>query len=125
DLGVCGGFASEPSAEMIRAADVVLAVGAGLNQFTTGFNTQFNETARIIQIELGDEPTNPEVELFIECDANQASTQLLELLVGHTAPDRPWNGVAEHARDSRLTFDRDTGTGQAPDGRLDPRSVMH
>src|SRR5699024_8161891 len=33
DLGVCGGFASEPSAEMIRSADVVLAVGAGLNQF--------------------------------------------------------------------------------------------
>jgi len=125
DLGVCGGFASDPSAEMIRSADVVLAVGAGLNQFTTGFNTQFNETARIIQIDVADEQTNPEVELFITGDANQASSKLLELLADHTAPDHPWNGVAEHARDSNLNFYRDTGTGQASDGRLDPRTVMH
>lgn len=41
DLGVCDGFASEDASMLIRQADVVFAVRAGLNQFTTAFVTQF------------------------------------------------------------------------------------
>ncbi|MFF2317915.1 thiamine pyrophosphate-dependent enzyme [Arthrobacter sp. NPDC058097] len=35
-----------------------------------------------------------------------------------------WDGIATEARNSRLTYTRDSGTGQAADGRLDPRTVM-
>ncbi|HEX2248159.1 MAG TPA: thiamine pyrophosphate-binding protein, partial [Arthrobacter sp.] len=51
DLGVAGGFASEPSAALIKQADVVLVVGAGLNQFTTAFGQGFAPDARIIQVD--------------------------------------------------------------------------
>ncbi|WP_173092874.1 thiamine pyrophosphate-binding protein [Actinomadura verrucosospora] len=35
DVGVCGGFATTPGRELIRRSDLLLAVGAGLNTFTT------------------------------------------------------------------------------------------
>lgn len=125
DLGVCGGFASEPSSELIRAADVVLVVGAGLNQFTTAFNTQFNPEAQLIQIDLTHETTNERVDVFLHGEATATVEALATRLETSTTPPLPWQGQAEHARDSTLNFDRDTGTGQAEDGLLDPRSAMH
>ncbi|GAA3940575.1 thiamine pyrophosphate-binding protein [Actinomadura viridis] len=35
DVGVCGGFATRIGRELIRGSDLLLAVGAGLNAFTT------------------------------------------------------------------------------------------
>lgn len=124
DLGVCGGFASEDASKLIRQADVVLAVGVGLNQFTTAFGTQFDAGATLIQIDLSPEPTNPRVDKHLQADAAAAANALLELLSAHQPPSRRWEGIAEEARDSRLNFSRDKGTGQAPDGLLDPRSAM-
>lgn len=124
DLGVCGGFASEGSAELIRQADVILAVGAGLNQFTTAFNTQFAPDAQLIQIDLVSEPTNALVDVFAQARASEAVTGLLEMVAEHGVPTTPWDGAAEHARSSSLNFARETGDGQAPDGLLDPRSAM-
>lgn len=124
DLGVCGGFASEASSELIRSADVVLVVGAGLNQFTTAFNTQFNPDAQLIQVDLVPEKTHDRVEIFLRGEAETITQMLLDALAAHHSPTLPWGGVAESARDSMLNFDRDPGTGQAQDGRLDPRSAM-
>ena len=125
DLGVCGGFASESSSELIRTADVVLVVGAGLNQFTTAFNTQFNPDAQLIQIDLAPEQTHDRVNVFLRGDCTATVEALLSRLAHHAAPATPWDGQTEHARYSTLNFDRDTGTGQADDGLLDPRSAMH
>lgn len=123
DLGVSGGFASEPSGELIRRADVVLAVGTALNQFTTSFGHQFGPDATVIQIDLADAPTNPCVDLFIHADAEAAVQGLAERLPGG-ALNQHWDGTAEHAAGSQLHFERHPGLGKAPDGRLDPRSVM-
>lgn len=125
DLGVCGGFASQASSELIMKADVVLAVGVGLNQFTTAFNTQFNSDAKVIQLDLSAEPTSPVVELFLQAEATEAASSLVNLLSDHSASAPPWGGTAEHARSSLLNFERETGDGVAPDGLLDPRSAMH
>ncbi|GAA4119138.1 thiamine pyrophosphate-binding protein [Enteractinococcus coprophilus] len=125
DLGVCGGFASEASSDLIRTADVVLVAGAGLNQFTTAFNTQFNPDAQLIQIDLAQDKTNDRVNVFLRGDAKPTLEALLSRLETHAPPATPWAGEAEHARDSTLNFTRDTGTGQAEDGLLDPRSAMH
>ena len=125
DLGVCGGFASEASSALIKRADVVLAVGVGLNQFTTAFNTQFDDEAKIIQIDLAPAPTNPRVAQFVQADAADAAAGLLDLLTDYSAPTTPWNGMAEHAHSSLLNFEREIGKGVAPDGLLDPRSAMH
>lgn len=124
DLGVCGGFASEDASKLIRQADVVLAVGVGLNQFTTAFGTQFDAGATLLQIDLTPAPTNPRVDKHLRADAAAATDALLGQLADHAAPTQRWEGTAEEARGSRLNFSRDTGTGQAPDGLLDPRSAM-
>jgi len=124
DLGVCGGFASEPSADLVRHADVVLAVGAGLNQFTTSFGSAFGPDAHVIQIDVTDGATNPRVDRHVRADARSAVHELLGALEGHRALAEPWGGAAAGARESRLQFARPGGDDVAPDGRLDPRSVM-
>lgn len=127
DLGVAGGFASESSAGFIRAADVVLAVGAGLNQFTTSFGHAFSPDATVIQVDVRAQETNPRVDLFIQADAELA-VQAIAAEVAAAAPGvrpgLPWDGTAEAARGSLLQFDREPGEDAAPDGLLDPRSVM-
>jgi thiamine pyrophosphate-dependent acetolactate synthase large subunit-like protein len=102
----------------------VLAVGVGLNQFTTAFGTQFSPEATLIQIDVLSEKTNPRVDLYIRGDAEDATTRLSKELTGHMPPASPWGGTVEEARSSRLNFSRDTGTGQATDGLLDPRTAM-
>lgn len=124
DLGVCGGFASESSSELIKQADVVLAVGVGLNQFTTNFGTQFAQDAHIIQIDLLDRPTSPLVTTHVQADAAASIQLLLEVMNRETPVENRWEGRAEHARSSRLNFERAQGDGKAPDGLLDPRSAM-
>lgn len=122
DLGVCGGFASESSARLIREADVVLAVGVGLNQFTTSFGHAFNDDATLIQIDLLGAPTNVRVTTFIQSDAALAAEELLELTMERGT--RRWDGQAEEARSSGTHLERDPGQELNGDGRLDPRSVM-
>ena len=125
DLGVCGGFASEESSALIRQADIVLAVGASLNQFTTSFDTQFGSDACVIQIDICDAPTSPRVDEFLQADSTEAISRLLTEMGSDIELMIPWRGDAEAARESRLNFERDAGTGLAPDGLLDPRSAMH
>ncbi|MEH0109793.1 thiamine pyrophosphate-binding protein [Tersicoccus sp. MR15.9] len=124
DLGVAGGFASAASAELIRAADVVLVVGAGLNQFTTAFGQCFAPDARVIQVDLAEQALHAVVTDVVRGDAQVVVRALLDELADHPRPARPWRGDAEAARDGRLSFDREPGEQAAPDGRLDPRSVM-
>lgn len=114
DLGVCGGFASEFSARQIRESDVVLVVGAGLNQFTTAFGEAFDPLATVIQIDLADEPTNTRVDEFRRADAALAVSQILTELGDVARPD-----VDKPGGDARPQ-----GDALAPDGRLDPRSLM-
>ena len=125
DLGVSGGFASERSSELMNAADVVLVVGASLNQFTTAFNTQFGTEATVIQIDLETEATNPRVDVFASADAQLAAAQINQKISRKVAEGQRWGGVADDAESSTLNFARPVGDGTAEDGRLDPRSVMH
>lgn len=124
DLGVCGGFAAEDSSKLIRQADVILAAGIGLNQFTTAFGTQFSPEATLIQIDIEQGPTNPRVNRFIHGDAKTVANALLDIVPASLGARDRWDGMAPEARASLLTYSRDTGTGQASDGGLDPRTAM-
>ncbi|KAE8765835.1 thiamine pyrophosphate-binding protein [Georgenia thermotolerans] len=123
DLGVCGGFASEPTADLVRRADVVLVVGAGLNQFTTSFGSAFAPGARVVQVDVAEGPTHPVVGHYVRGDAALAVLGLLDSLDGRPAPVEPWGGAAAEAQDGRLQHARPAGDDAAPDGRLDPRTV--
>ncbi|WP_371744672.1 thiamine pyrophosphate-dependent enzyme [Georgenia sp. TF02-10] len=124
DLGVCGGFASEPSADLIRQADVVLVVGAGLNQFTTSFGSAFGPDVHLVQVDLADRATHPRVDRHIRGDARVAAAELLAALDGHPTPAQPWGGAAARAGEGPLQHARPAGDDVTADGRLDPRSVM-
>lgn len=122
DLGVLGGFASERSADLARRADVVLAVGAGLNQFTMSFGETFDPAARLIQIDIAERATHPAVVDFVRGDARLAALGLLERLRAAGRRSPAWPGL-DPAEVHDAGFDREPGEPLAADGRLDPRSL--
>lgn len=124
DVGVCGGFASPPAAELIRQADVVLVLGSGLDDFQTAFGSAFAPDARIVQVDVASRPTHPSVGLHVRADVGRAVVALLGVLEAGATPSDPWNGVAHEAGERDLHRVRDTGEGVARDGRMDPRSLF-
>ncbi|WP_343917233.1 thiamine pyrophosphate-binding protein, partial [Agrococcus citreus] len=124
-LGITGGFAAERSAEAAERADVVLVVGAGLNQFQTRFGDAFADGARVVQVDVVDAPTNPRVDELVRGDARLVAEALLALL-GDGAPsgDAGWER-AGYGDVTRAHFEREAGDPLAADGRLDPRSLFH
>lgn len=120
DLGVAGGFATDRAAHRIAEADVVLVVGAGLNQFTMRFGEAFAPDAHVIQVDLADAPTDPRVDELVHGDAALAAEGLLERLTGTTGSG--WFAATGPVRE-RHHLDRDPGEGMSADGRLDPRSL--
>ena len=157
DLGICGGFAAAGSAERIRAADVVLVVGAGLNQFTMSFGGSFGAEAQVLQIDLAPAATHPRVDEHLRAEAVPALAALRSLLEDDdaarglidsgSAPDAEVAGPAEVDQAVRTAIAaaspadpaesagrpvvtgadptaRPDGDPLAPDGRLDPRSLM-
>jgi thiamine pyrophosphate-dependent acetolactate synthase large subunit-like protein len=51
DLGICGGFASPLAGEQLAQADVVLALGARLNPWTTQHGRFFGPDATVIKVD--------------------------------------------------------------------------
>ncbi|WP_245974871.1 thiamine pyrophosphate-binding protein [Corynebacterium alimapuense] len=118
DLGVCGGFATAEVAGRIRKADVVLILGAGLNQFTTNHGQAFHSSATLIQIDLADVATWEGVSNFYQADVAGAIAALSAELArreGFT----PQDGLVLAAK----PVDVSVGEGLAADGLLDPRGL--
>ncbi|MBF6673562.1 thiamine pyrophosphate-binding protein [Glutamicibacter halophytocola] len=116
DLGITGGFSTEANTGIIARADTVLVLGASLNQFTTRFGELINESATLIQIDLGPAATNARVDCFATADAQSAA---LDLLGAVEAAESSWcSGLDLHDVRSRPAGDE-----KAEDGLLDPRRV--
>ncbi|SDT30841.1 thiamine pyrophosphate-binding protein [Microlunatus soli] len=118
DLGICGGFADDDAAKLINAADLVLVAGAGLNPFTMRHQTAFAEDATVVQIDCAPTATHERVDHFLHGDVRTT----VEALLPHLDPAsaRQWRQQAANRGDHRHP-----GTGLAPDGLLDPRTVAH
>ncbi|WP_114907965.1 thiamine pyrophosphate-binding protein [Ornithinimicrobium murale] len=119
DLGVAGGFGADGAMELIQQADVAVVFGASLNQFTMRFGELFAPSARVIQIDLSNTATHPQVGDFLHADAALAAQAVLAELSAIGAESSGWRESVDIA----ALRDHHPGTGQAPDGRLDPRSV--
>ncbi|MDR4534764.1 thiamine pyrophosphate-binding protein [Glutamicibacter sp. PS] len=116
ELGITGGFSTEKNAEIIAQADVVLVLGASLNQFTTRFGDLFGAQSTVIQVDLAAQATHPRVDYFATADISLTATALLaELGEG----DGDWNQRV----DLSGLRDRPAGDEVAGDGLLDPRRV--
>ncbi|SEB96572.1 Acetolactate synthase large subunit [Paramicrobacterium humi] len=118
DIGVAGGFGQDEAMRLAAEADVVVAAGAGLNQFTTRFGFLFGESATVIQLDVADTATNPRVDCFVTGDARLTAEALLDRL-----GDAPSTGWRDSVGDLAGLHRREPGDVAAPDGLLDPRSL--
>ncbi|QDO87516.1 thiamine pyrophosphate-binding protein [Ornithinimicrobium ciconiae] len=119
DLGVAGGFGAEGAMELIHQADVAVVFGASLNQFTMRFGELFDPAARVIQVDLSNTATHPQVGDYLHADAALAARAILAELEATGAQSSTWRESVDLAALRAY----DPGTGLASDGRLDPRSA--
>ncbi len=93
-LGIAGGFAAPLAAELLAGADVLLAVGASLNMWTTRHGTLVGPDTRIVQIdfESGAIGVHEPAEVGLVADAAEAARALVAELDrrGHRA--EAWGG---------------------------------
>ncbi len=72
-LGVIGGLATPATRELVNTADVVLAVGAGLNAFTTDFGRVFT-SATIIRIARDTSSLDESIPVALRIEADTLDT---------------------------------------------------
>lgn len=132
DLGVTGGFGQHRAMRLIAESDVVVVVGAGLNQFTMRFGDLFGPGTTLIRID--DEPlappksNHPITHVLLQGDAKEVLGTLLGSLCESGVASSGWRerviglepGGALRTREGGF---EDHSNGICVDGRLDPRSV--
>lgn len=120
DLGVTGGFGAEGAMALVREADVAVAFGASLNQFTMRFGELFAPGTHVAQVDVGLAATHPNVGAFIRGDAAVVAGALVDELAASGAATSGWRESVDLA--PLRAYDPGVGV-IAADGRLDPRSV--
>src|ERR671930_731924 len=120
DLGIAGGFASPTASRLLREADVVLAVGASLNQWTTRHGSLLAPDARVIQVDLDEEAIGAHraVDLGLVGDARETAEALLAALDGRGSRDAALPGEIAARRRRDEPYEETS----AP-GVLDPRTL--
>lgn len=121
DLGVTGGFGQENAMAVIAEADVVLVVGAGMNQFTMAFGHLINGGTTVIRVDDTVPHAPGRTDLLVLGDALLTVTAIRDGLRERAVVATGW-------RETVLTrgtdlHGRDAGEGVCLDGLLDPRSV--
>ena len=119
DLGVTGGFGAPAAMELIRQADVAVAFGASLNQWTMRFGQLFAPGTAVFQVDVAPAATHPHVGGYVRGDAALVARALADRLAGRGSPGRGWRDTI----DTASLVVQEPGDALAADGRLDPRSA--
>jgi thiamine pyrophosphate-dependent acetolactate synthase large subunit-like protein len=127
-LGISGGFASPAAAELIAQADVVLAVGAGLNMWTTRHGRLLCQTAAVIQVDHEAEQIGAHhpATLGIVSDAREAATALLAEIErrGPNHMRQPgWRSDEVRAKIAAGSWKATPYDDQSTDSQIDPRTL--
>ncbi len=125
DLGVVGGFSTQLTRELVGKADLIIAFGASLNQWTTHHETIYSSSATIIQCDttaaaLG---AQSRVTLGVVGDAAATAEALLHELV---ATGFQQAGFRTEAIQQKIANYRpeDEFVDESIEGRVDPRSLI-
>lgn len=121
DLGVTGGFGQEAAMRLIGTADIVLVVGASLNQFTLQFGALIPAGTTVIRID-DEERSHPIVTQFVHGDARLAVEAIADRVERLRSAPSGWRESVAGLRDGSLHV-RPTGEAALPDGLLDPRLI--
>jgi len=120
DLGIAGGFARPETVDIMRQADAVLVVGAGLNLFQTRYGSLFSPGTTVIQIDEQPAATCDQVTDFVQADAAAFAWQLAATVP--SATDGGWRAAHPELPDRPLGLNQPAPE-LAPDGRLNPHAV--
>jgi thiamine pyrophosphate-dependent acetolactate synthase large subunit-like protein len=124
DLGVAGTFSNEPAIELLAEADLVLAFGASLNEFTTLRGKLFPK-ATVVQFDANPSAIGMhlQVDLGVAGDARSSAAALTAELIrrGHESSGYRKAEVAAKIADFRV---ENTISDCGRPGALDPRMVM-
>ena len=121
-LGICGGFASPLAAGVIGQADVVVAFGASLNDFTLHGGMLLDPGATLVQIDTGAAPTAGRVDLCVSGDAAQVASALLDGVRARGLPAAGWRGEVA-AEIGRISWEHEPYDDASTASRIDPRSL--
>lgn len=121
DLGVTGGFGQEAAMHLVGTADVVLVVGASLNQFTMQFGALIAAGTTVIRID-DEERSHPIVTQFVHGDARLAVEAIADRIEQLRSAPSGWRESVAGFGDGSLRA-RPTGEAELPDGKLDPRLI--
>ena len=121
-VGIAGGFSSPVAAQLLGEADVVVAFGAALNQWTTRHGTLIAQRARVAQVDLDADAIGAHrpVDIGVIGDARATTEALVAALEGND-PARRTEALAE--RIAAGAWQRDPFEDAAVEGRLDPRTL--
>ncbi|MET4538401.1 acetolactate synthase-1/2/3 large subunit [Arthrobacter bambusae] len=121
DLGIAGGFSRKGALALLRQSDVVLAVGASLNDFQMRYGTLFPSVQSLVQVDTQAQRTHPCVTDHVQADAYDFSSKLLRVLqASPPRPGRSWRD-REASVATKEIFNETPVPEIAEDGRLDPR----
>jgi thiamine pyrophosphate-dependent acetolactate synthase large subunit-like protein len=124
DLGVCGGFSTEFARSQLSQADVVLAFGASLNEWTTGHGKRF-PLARIAQVDCDIRAFDRHsgVAIGVVGDAAQTAHALCAALEAKGTPVAHARSMKNRAAIGGHDLSTEVQDHSGPDG-MDPRILM-
>jgi thiamine pyrophosphate-dependent acetolactate synthase large subunit-like protein len=127
-LGICGGFAAPRAAELIGAADVVVAFGASLSDFTLHGGMLLDPAATVIQVNLDRAPTTSRVNLCVTGDAADVACALLDGVRAGAMPASSWRGevagrIGRIGRIGRTGWEHEPYDDASTVSRIDPRTL--
>ncbi|HZR53527.1 MAG TPA: thiamine pyrophosphate-binding protein [Streptosporangiaceae bacterium] len=121
-LGICGGFASPRAARIMGEADVIVAFGASLNEFTLHGGMVFDPRATLVQVDLAAVPTASRVDLCVTGDATRIACALLDGVRARGMAASRWRG--EVAGDIAVAgWEHEPYDDASTAGRIDPRTL--
>ncbi len=114
NIGPVGVTGSDSANTVAAQADVILAVGTRLQDFTTGSWTAFAMDARIIGLNVGRHDAAKHLSLPVVGDAKLGLNALAQALADYRAPD-DWTADAQTARAAWVAYtDQITAPGNGP-----------
>lgn len=121
-LGICGGFSSPPAAELIGAADVVVAFGTSLGNFTLHGGNLLAPQATVIRVDLPQVRPVPRVDREVTGDAATAAAALADGVRLRRLPESGWR-VAASAEIRNVAWLRQPHEDASTADRIDPRTL--
>jgi len=122
-LGICGGFSSPLTSELIEDSDVIVAFGASLNMWTTRRGDLIGQGTKVGQVDVDRSAVGAHwpVDVAVVGDCAATARAMIEALGAHRSRGRRTDDMAERIRHG--SWREQPFEDMSGDGHIDPRSL--